>query len=188
MKTNILPAIKLTVLSIILLVVIYPLAVWGIAKFSPNNGKGATITNNGKNYYANIGQTFTEDKYFNSRPSAAGYNAAGSGGSNKGPSNPDYLIEVQSRIDTFLLHNPGVNKADIPVDLITSSGSGLDPNISVQSAKIQVKRIAKVRNISEDALNELINQNIEKPLIGLFGPEKINVLKLNIELDNLKEE
>lgn len=188
MKSNILPAIKLTILSILLLAVIYPLAVWGIAQFSPNNGQGEIIAENGKTYYSNIGQSFKEDHYFNSRPSAVGYNAAGSGGSNKGASNPDYLAEVQTRIDTFLVHNPGINKADIPVDLITASGSGLDPNISVQAAKVQVKRIAKVRNISETTLQDLINQQIEKPLLGLFGPEKINVLKLNLALDNLKQE
>ena len=187
MKTHILPALKLTVLSIILLMVIYPLAVWGIAQLSPNNGKGEIITQNGKTYYSNIGQTFTDDKYFNSRPSAAGNNAAGSSGSNKGPSNPAYLAEVQARIDTFLLHNPGVAKSEIPVDLITASGSGLDPNISVQAAKVQVKRIGKIRNIDEVELQQLIKQHTEKPLITLFGPEKINVLKLNLALDNLKQ-
>jgi K+-transporting ATPase ATPase C chain len=102
MKSNILPAIKLTMLSILLLLtMIYPLAVFGIAQFSPNHGKGEIITQNDKTYYANIGQSFTEDRYFNSRPSAVGYNAAGSGGSNKGASNQDYLAEVQTRIDTF---------------------------------------------------------------------------------------
>lgn len=186
MKSNILPAIKLTFLSIILLTVIYPLAVWGIAQFSPNSGKGEIITSSSKTYYANIGQSFTDDGYFNSRPSAVRYNAAGSGASNKGASNADYLLEVQTRIDTFLVHNPSVNKAELPVDLITSSGSGLDPNISIQAAKVQIKRIAQVRNISEVTLEELIIQHTEKPLFGLFGPEKLNVLKLNLGLDKLK--
>ncbi len=186
MKTNILPAIKLTVLSILLLAVIYPLAVWGIAQLSPNKGNGEIITQNGKTYYSNIGQSFTEGKYFYSRPSVAGYNPAGSGGSNKGPSNTDYLVEVQARIDTFLVQNPGINKAEIPMDIITASASGLDPNISVQAAKVQVKRIALVRSISETTLQELIVQQTEQPLWGLFGPEKINVLKLNLALDNLK--
>ena len=186
MKSNILPAIKLTILSILLLAVIYPLGVWGIAQFSSNNGKGKIITENGKTYYSNIGQSFTEENYFNSRPSAIGYNAAGSGGSNKGASNPDYLVEVQARIDTFLVHNPGINKADIPVDLITASGSGLDPNISVQAANVQVKRIATGRNIPVETLHQLILQQTEKPLIGMLGPSKINVLKLNLALDNIK--
>lgn len=186
MKKHILPAIKLTVLSILLLAVAYPLVVWGMAQFSSNQGKGKVITHNAKTYYANMGQSFTEDKYFWSRPSAVDYNASGSGGSNKGPSNEEYLKQVEARIDTFLIHNPGVAKSEIPVDLVTASGSGLDPHISVQAAKVQVKRIAKVRGIAEGNLLQLILAKTEKPLFGLFGPEKINVLELNIALDNLK--
>jgi K+-transporting ATPase ATPase C chain len=114
------------------------------------------------------------------------YNAAGSGGSNKGPSNPAYLAEVQSRIDTFLVHHPGIDKSEIPSDLITASGSGIDPHISIEAAKVQVKRIAQVRNLSENELVQLIKKHTEKPLLGWFGTERINVLKLNLELDNLK--
>lgn len=186
MKEHILPAIKLTILSILLLVVVYPLIVLGIAQFATNKGKGEVIGHNNKTYYSNIGQSFTEDNYFWSRPSAVSYNAAGSGGSNKAPTNEEYLKQVQERIDTFLVHNPGIAKSEIPVDLITASGSGLDPNISVQAAKVQVKRIAKIRGIAEGNLQQLILSNTEKPLWGLFGPEKVNVLKLNIALDNLK--
>ena len=186
MKQHIIPALKLTFVTLVFFTVIYPLVVWGIAQISPNGGEGHIIEHNGKKYYSNIGQSFTTDKYFWSRPSAVDYNAAGSGGSNKGPSNEEYLAEVESRIDTFMVHNPSVNKADIPVDLITASGSGLDPNISVQAAKVQVKRIAIIRQIDETKLFQLINQQTEKPLLRLFGPEKINVLKLNIALDDLK--
>ncbi len=186
MKKHILPAIKLTAVMILFFTVIYPLAVWGIAQFAPNFGKGEIIEHQGNKHYVNIGQSFTEDNYFWSRPSDVGYNAAGSGGSNKGPSNEEYLAEVQARIDTFLVHNPGVDKSEIPVDLVTASGSGLDPNFSVQAAKVQVKRIAKARGIDELKLNQLIDQQTEKPLWGIFGPEKINVLKLNIALDELK--
>lgn len=137
-------------------------------------------------YYANIGQTFNEDKYFWSRPSAVDYNAAGSGGSNKAATSKEYLQQVQARIDTFLVHNPDVKKSEIPVDLITASGSGLDPHISVQAAKVQVKRIAKIRGIAEGNLEQLILANVETPFLELFGPEKINVLKINIALDELK--
>lgn len=186
MKKHILPAIKLTLIAILFFSVAYPLAVWGIAQFAPNKGKGETIVHNGNKYYANIGQSFTEDQYFWSRPSAVGYNAASSGASNKGPSNTEYLAEVQARIDTFLVHNPGIDKSEIPVDLVTASASGLDPHFSVQAAKVQVKRIAKVRNLNENRLNELIEKQTEKPFLGLFGPEKINVLKLNLALDDLK--
>jgi len=165
---------------------IYTCFIWGIAQAAPNNGKGEIITQDGKTYYANIGQLFTEDRYFNSRPSAVNYNASSTGGSNKAPSNPIYLQEVQNRIDTILVHNPDIDKSDIPSDLVTASGSGIDPNISVQAAMIQIKRISKVRNISEKKLTELINQFTEKPLLGFLGTEKINTLKINLALDNLK--
>ncbi len=163
---------------------LYPLLIAGVGKASPNGGKGETVSVNGKVVgYANVGQKFTEDKYFWGRPSAVDYNAAGSAGSNKGPSNPDYLKVVQDRIDTFLVHNPGVKKEDIPVDLVTASGSGLDPHISPASAYVQMKRIAAVRNLPEIKIQKLISDHVE---VTPFGPDKINVLKLNIELDKLK--
>ncbi|MFD1630123.1 K(+)-transporting ATPase subunit C [Pseudopedobacter beijingensis] len=185
MKKHIIPAVKLTLLSILLLAVLYPMLVWGIAQISDGSGKGQTIEDKEKKYYLNVGQSFTQDKYFWSRPSAVDYNASGSGGSNKGPSNKEYLNEVQSRIDTFMLHNPGIKKSEIPVDMITASASGLDPDFSVQAARVQVKRIAKIRNLNEASLEKLINDNVEKPFLGIFGPEKINVLKLNMALDQL---
>ena len=188
MKNTFLQAIKLSLACLVFLSIIYTLFIFGIAQAAPNHGKGEMIAGNGKSYYANIGQSFTSDKYFNSRPSAVGYNAAGSGGSNKGPANPEYLAEVQKRIDTILILNPDMKRSDIPADLVTASGSGLDPNISVLAAKFQVKRIAKARNIKVSQLATLIENNTEKPLLGLFGPEKINVLKLNIALNNLKNE
>jgi len=186
MKNYIISGIRLTVVCLVFFVGIYTLFIWGIAQLTPTKGKGEIVEYKGKAYYANIGQSFTEPKYFNSRPSAVNYNAAGSGGSNKGPSNPEYLAEVQKRVDTFLILNPGVSKKDIPVDLVTASGSGLDPDISVQAAKVQVNRIAKIRAIEPARLNQLISENTRKPLFGLFGPEKINVLQLNIALDKLQ--
>lgn len=187
MKKYILPAVKLTLFSLLLLSGIYTLVLLGIAQILPGGGKGKTIVENGKPYYSNIGQKFTEDRYFWSRPSAVGYNAAGSGGSNKGPANPEYLKTVQERIDTFLAHNPGVEKSEVPVDLVTASGSGLDPNVSVQGALVQIKRISRARNISEERLHQLVTNSIEKPFMGVFGPGKINVLHLNLALDKLKE-
>lgn len=187
MKKFLFPAIKLTLLSLLLLAGVYTLTLLGIAKAVPGSGNGRKVSYNGQKYYANIGQKFTENKYFWGRPSAVGYNAAGSGGSNKGPSNSELLQTVQARIDTFLVHNPGIEKKDIPVDLVTASGSGLDPNIGVSAARVQVKRIATIRKIPEEKLNRLIDENIEKPFLGLFGPEKINVLKLNIALDKRSE-
>ncbi|MDQ2864096.1 MAG: K(+)-transporting ATPase subunit C [Bacteroidota bacterium] len=187
MKKYLLTSLKLTVVMIIILAGLYPLLIAGVAKFAPGNGKGETLSVNGKVVgYANIGQKFTDDKYFWSRPSAAGYNAAGSSGSNKGPTDSAYLATVHDRIDTFLVHNPGIKKEEIPSDMVTASGSGLDPDISVEGARIQVKRIAAVRHLDENNVTDLVTQNIHGPLAGLVGPSQINVLKLNIALDELK--
>ncbi len=187
MKQHFFPALRLTLVCIVVFMGLYTLLIWGIAQAAPDNGKGETVSVNNKVVgYKLEGQNFTADKYFNSRPSACGYNAAGSGASNKGPSNPDYLKDVQNRIDTFLVHNPSVKKEDIPSELVTASGSGLDPDLSPKGAYAQVQRIAKTRNISEEKINALVTQQIQKPLLGLFGPEKVNVLQLNIELDKLK--
>jgi len=188
MKTNIFPAIKLTLLCIVLFVAVYSGVVWGIARVAaPNHGEGEVILMAGKIVgFANVGQAFTQDKYFWSRPSAVNYNAAGSGGSNKGPTNPDYLALVQARIDTFMTHNPGVARAEIPADMLTASGSGLDPHISVAAANVQLKRVSRIRGIAEPRIIQLVSAATEGPWLGLFGPAQINVLKLNIALDNLK--
>ena len=184
MKKNLIISLKLTLVMIILCAVLYPLLVAGIGKATPGGGKGKTISVNGKVVgYENVGQKFTDDKYFQGRPSAVDYNAAGSGGSNKGPSNPDYLQIVKDRIDTFLVNNPGVKKEEIPADLVTASGSGLDPHISPAAAYVQVKRIASIRTLQEDKVKELVNSQIEQPILG---PSVVNVLKINIALDNLK--
>ena len=178
MKTQIIPALKLTLLCIVFFVILYPAMIWGISAIvAPNGGAGDL---------ENVGQSFTSDKYFWSRPSAVDYNGAGSGGSNKGPSNPDYLKVVQDRIDTFLVHNPKIKKSEIPSELVTASGSGLDPHISSKAASIQVSRISSVRGIDEDKIIKLVEENTEGPLFGLFGTSKINVLKLNKALDLLK--
>jgi len=187
MKKYLLPSLKLTLVFIVLCAVLYPLLIAGIGKFAPGGGKGETVSVNGKVVgYANIGQKFTDDKYFWSRPSAVDYNAAGSAGSNKGPTNPDYLKQVQDRIDTFLVHNPGIDKKDIPSELVTASGSGLDPDLSPAGVQVQVKRIAAVRKMDENKINALVEAHIQKPFPGIFGPSKVNVLKLNIALDELK--
>jgi K+-transporting ATPase ATPase C chain len=187
MKKYLMPSLKLTLVLLLLCSVIYPLLIAAVGKLTPGDGNGETIKVNGKVVgYAIIGQKFTDDKYFWSRPSAVDYNAAGSGGSNKGPTNPDYLKTVQDRIDTFLVHNPGVDKKDIPAELVTASGSGEDPDLSPAAAKIQVKRIAAIRHIDEGKLNALVDEHTDGPLLGFLGPSKVNVLKLNIALDALK--
>ncbi|MFW2137179.1 K(+)-transporting ATPase subunit C [Chryseobacterium sp. TY4] len=185
MKNNILPALRMSLVLILVLAVAYPALMWGIAQLSPNQGKGEIVTYQGKKYYSNVGQKFDNDNYFWSRPSAVDYNAAGSGASNKGATNPEYLKEVEARIQHFQKHNPGIAKQDIPMDMITASGSGLDPHISVKAAEVQAKRIASLRQLSETKVLDLIKTETEKPALGLFGPEKINVLKINIALDQL---
>jgi K+-transporting ATPase ATPase C chain len=185
---NFLISIKLTLILVVLCALVFPVLIATVSKLSPGGGKGETVKVNGRVVgYANVGQKFTADKYFWGRPSAVDYNAAGSAGSNKGPSNPDYLKTVQDRIDSFLVHNPGVKKEEIPAEMVTASGSGLDPDLSPASAYIQVNRVAAVRGISADKVKALVDAHIEKPFLGLLGPSKINVLKLNVALDELKD-
>ncbi|WP_156308556.1 potassium-transporting ATPase subunit KdpC [Sphingobacterium endophyticum] len=188
MRAHIIPAIKLSLYSFLLLGVIYPFIILAIAQISPNQGKGLLIESGGRTYYKNIGQNFTLDGYFWSRPSAVDYNAAGSGGSNLSSSNPEYIAGVKARIDNFLTKNPDVELGEVPSELVTASGSGLDPHLSVSSLVIQVPRISKVRGLAEKDIFELIDKTTEKPLWGLFGPEKINVLELNIRLDQFSKE
>ena len=184
MKKYILQSIRLTLVLMVLLCVIYPLAIALAGKFSKGEGGGEKVTRDGKVIgYALIGQSFTNPEYFWGRPSAVGYNAAGSAGSNKGPSNPDYLKDVASRIDTLLKYHPGLNRADIPADLVTASGSGLDPDISVEGANIQVQRVAAYRKLDEKQVRDMVEQHTRKPLLGLFGPASVNVLRLNLALE-----
>jgi len=187
MKQHILPALRLTLFCVIFFCGIYTFLIWAIARIAPDQGNGQTVSLNGKVVgYALDGQSFTQDKYFWSRPSAVSYNGAGSGGSNKGPSNPDYLKDVQAKIDSFIVHNPGINKEDIPAELVTYSGSGLDPDLSPAGVRIQVRRVAAARGLSGDKVKELVERSVEQPFLGIFGPARVNVLKLNIALDQLK--
>jgi len=168
--------------------VIFPFSIWAISRLFPSAAVGFPIVKDGKTIgYENVGQKFTKDKYFWSRPSASDYNAAATSASNMGPTNPDYLKAVKARIDIILVYNPGVKVSDIPVEMVTTSGSGLDPHISPQGALIQVARISRIRQIHEDRLRALVNEYTEKPLLGLFGPERVNVLKINLALDSIPE-
>lgn len=188
MKKYILQSIRLTAVLMVLLCAIYPLIVAFAGGFAKGNGGGEKIIKDGKVVgYALIGQSFTKPEYFWGRPSSVDYNAAGSAGSNKGPSNPDYLQQVSDRIDHLLKSNPTISRADIPADMVTASGSGLDPNISKQGATIQIKRIASVRKLNEKIVAALVVKNTQGPLLGLFGPTSVNVLKLNLALDELKK-
>ena len=187
MKQQLFTAIRLTLVCILVFSIGYPLLILGVAQLTPGRGQGQTLSDNGRTVgYALEGQSFTRDQYFWGRPSAAGYQADASAASNKGPSNPSYLQDVQNRIDTFLLHNPGVKTSQIPADLVTASASGLDPDISVEAADVQVDRIAKKRGLPVKQVADLVKRETEQPLFGLLGTTRVNVLKLNLALDALK--
>jgi K+-transporting ATPase ATPase C chain len=167
----------------------YPLAMTGIAQVAmPAQANGSLIVDeNGKVIGSElIGQTFTDPKYFSGRVSSIENNAAGSGSNNYAPSNPALIERTQKDLDAFLEANPGVNPEEIPADLLTNSGSGLDPHISPQAATIQVERIAKVRNLDSSKLHALIEEYTEGRSMGVFGEPRVNILKLNLALDQLK--
>lgn len=187
---NFIKAFRLTIVMCVFLGIGYVLVLWLFAKVaSPGNGNAETVEVDGKVVgAANVGQQFTKDIYFWGRPSCAGdgYAAANSCGSNKGPTNAEYLAEVKARIDTFLVHHPYLKRKDVPAEMVTASGSGLDPDITPECARVQVKRVAAARHIDEHLVANLVEKSIQRPLLGLFGPEKVNVLKLNVALDKLK--
>lgn len=187
---NFITAFRLTIVMCVLLSFGYVAALWLFAKVAgPGKGNAEVVELNGKVVgAANVGQQFTKNIYFWGRPSCAGdgYDAANSCGSNKGPTNPEYLAEVETRIDSFLVHHPYLKRKDVPAEMVTASGSGLDPDITPQSARVQVKRVASARHLDEKQVAALVEKSIERPLLGLFGPAKVNVLKLNVALDKLK--
>ncbi|MEG0296698.1 MAG: potassium-transporting ATPase subunit KdpC [Clostridium sp.] len=194
MKT-ILKVLRLTVVLILICGLAYPLLITGIGQVAFNHqANGSVIEYNGKEVGSElIGQQFTEDKYFVGRISAVGYNTsedgtevdATSGSNNLGPTSEELKSRVEKNIDMFLEKNPKLSKEDISSELISQSGSGLDPDITVQGAKIQIPRIIDATGISEIQLNKLIEDNTEGKLLGLFGEEHVNVLKLNIGIDEL---
>lgn len=186
MKT-LLKSIKLTLMFCVFFGLFYIFALWLFAKLAgPNQGDAEVVMLNGKVVgVANVGQHFSKDIYFWGRPSCAGdgYDATSSAGSNKGPTNKEYLEEVNARVDSFLVHHPYITRKEVPAEMVTASASGLDPHITPQSAYVQVKRVAMARGITDSLVKQVVDRMIEKPLFGLFGTEKINVLKLNVALD-----
>lgn len=198
MLKEIRPAIVFIVALTLVTGLAYPLAITGIAGVMfPYQAQGSLIVKDGKVVgSALIGQVFADDKYFHGRPSAtnapdpkdstktidAPYNAANSMGSNLGPTNKTLIDRVKGDVDKLKEENPS---AIVPIDLVTTSASGLDPDISPEAAYFQVPRIAKARNLSEDILRQLVTKNIADRLAGLVGEPRVNVLALNLALDDV---
>jgi K+-transporting ATPase, C subunit len=189
MKTTLIKSAKITLMFCLLLGVSYVFILWIFALVaSPNKGNAELITLNGKVVgAANVGQEFTKDIYFWGRPSAANYAADASAGSNKSVTNKEYLEEVGNRINAFLVHHPYLKRSEVPIEMVTASGSGLDPDITPRCAYVQIKRVAQARKMSEDAVKEIVEKQIQKPFLGIFGTAKVNVLKLNVALEEAQK-
>lgn len=184
---NLVKSLRLTLVFCVFFSICYILVLWIFGLIvGPGGGNAETLVLNGRVVgAANVGQQFTKDVYFWGRPSHAGdgYDASSSSGSNKGPTNEEYLADVNTRIDSFLEKHPYLERNDVPSEMVTASASGLDPHITPESAYVQVKCVAKARGMEEGAVRSLVDQAVEKPLLGMFGTEKVNVLKLNIALE-----
>lgn len=187
MTSQLRPAFFMLLILTVITGVIYPLMVTGIAQLVfPHQANGSLVVIDGQAYGSElIGQQFDDPKYFWGRPSAAGYNAAASSGSNYGPMNPDLLQAVQARIDALKAADPN-NTLPIPVDLVTASGSGLDPHISVAAALYQVHRVASARGVSEAEVRTLVEKYTEGRQFGFLGEPRVNILLLNLALDGHK--
>jgi len=190
MRRQIYPSIMMTVLFTVLFGLVYPLAVTGVAQvFFPKQANGSLIVDGGRLAGSTlIGQPFSDPKYFWGRPSATSpfpYNAASSSGSNLGPTNQALLDAVKQRIDDLRKADPG-NAAPIPVDLVTASGSGLDPHISPAAAQYQAARVARVRRLPPATVDRLIQQHTEGRQFGILGELRVNVLELNRALDQMR--
>lgn len=184
MKKNLMISIWMTLVTTVIFGVLYPLAVTGIAQLlMPSRANGQLLTPNGKLVGSRIiGQPFTSPAYFHSRPSAAGtgYDATSSSGSTLGPTNKTLIDRVNADVAKLQAENPG---APIPIDMVTTSGSGLDPHISPAAAEFQIPRIARARAISEQELRILIARHTTGRDLGFLGEPRVNVLELNLDLD-----
>ena len=186
MRNALIIAIRYTVVTTVLLGVIYPLVITGIAQVTmPNKADGQLIVRNGAVIgSAIIGQNFTSDKYFHGRPSAAGngYDAANTGGSNLAQSNSALVDRINGSVAAYQKQNPG---KPVPIDLVTTSASGIDPDVSPAAALYQVPVVAAARHLSEETVRKLVEDHIEGRQFGVLGEPRVNVLKLNLDLDAL---
>jgi len=182
-------AIKMTVVLTILTGLIYPMVVFGLAQLIFPWQANGSLESHGNQIVGSaiIGQNFAAPRYFHPRPSAAGngYDPTQSSGTNLGPTNSALIKSVSAHLQQVLKENPGVTANQVPVDLVTSSGSGLDPEISPAAAELQVARVAKARNLAPVEVEDLVAANTRGRWIGLFGEPGVNVLKLNLALDRI---
>jgi len=190
MRTQLRPALIALAALTLITGLLYPLVVTGVAQvLFPRQANGSLIINDGKPVGSSlIGQPFDTSNYFWGRPSATSpfpYNAAASSGSNLGPTNAALMKAVQARIDALKTADPD-NPLPLPVDLVTASGSGLDPHISPASAAYQVRRVARTRGMEEDVVRQLVSQHTEGRQLGILGEPRVNVLALNLALDTVK--
>jgi len=205
MKDMLKKSVLLSVVLLVLCGLIYPLAMTGISQVLFNKkANGSMVSINGKEVGSElIGQSFTDKRFFRGRVSSSNYNTytkadlkpdskgnvayvgVTSGSANLGPSNPALMARVKKDMNDFLKNHPGLKAQDIPTDLLTSSASGLDPNISPKSAKIQVSAVSKWTNISSSDLTNIITKNTEGRTLGIFGEPRVNVLKVNLEIANI---
>lgn len=187
MANNIWKSLKLTLIFMCILGIIYPVLMALVARsIFPYQANGSIIYINDVPVGSElIGQKFTGNRWFHGRPSAVDYNPLKSGGSNLALSNLIFKAKVEKDIEGVLKENPGIRKKDIPVELVTASASGLDPDISVDAAYLQAKRVAQANGLKYQEVKDLIDRNIEKSTLGLFGQPRVNVLKLNLALYDL---
>lgn len=182
------PIVRITFTFLVLCGLVYPLIVTGIVQAVMKDNADGSLIYNDKNEVIGsklIGQNFTDPRYFHGRVSSIEYKAEASGSNNYAPSNPDLEKRVEKSIEEWKKQNRAVPVTEVPIDLVTNSGSGLDPDISPQAASVQVDRISKLTNIPKEKLNQLIKNQTEGAALGLFGENRVNVLKLNLELQKL---
>lgn len=190
MRRQLLPALRMVLVLTVLTGLVYPLVVTGIAQaLFTDEANGSLLRREGDIVGSSLqGQVFTADRYFHTRPSAAGevgYDASATSGSNYGPTNEEFLALVEQRAAEYREHNDLPNDAPVPVDAVTASGSGLDPEITPANAALQTPRVAAARGLEEDRMRDFVERHTAEPTFGILGEDRVNVVELNLALDGI---